>query len=67
MNLIRGIARELFGLFVDDGAFALAILAAVAASGLVALGIPGRPELAGFLLLVCCLALLFASAVRAAR
>ena len=67
MSLIRGIARELFGLFVDDGAFALAILAAVAASALVALGIPGGSELAGFLLPICCLALLFVSAVRAAR
>jgi len=66
MSLLVGIARELYGLFVDDGAFALAILLAVALSALVAAVLPQSSWLAGLVLLASCLALLFVSAARAA-
>ncbi len=66
MSLIAGIAREIYGLFVDDGAFALAILLAIALSALVAAVLPEQSLLAGALLLLSCLALLFVSAARAA-
>lgn len=65
MSLIRSIVRELFGLFVDDGAFALLILLTVAVAALIALALPGMQALAGALLLFGCLALLFFSATRA--
>jgi len=67
MSLVAGIAREIYGLFVDDGAFALAILASVALATLLAAAMPGSKELAGLFLLVSCLALLFVSAPRARR
>jgi hypothetical protein len=66
MSLIAGIAREIYGLFVDDGAFALAILVAVALAALVAGVLRESSWLAGLLLLASCLGLLFGSAARAA-
>ena len=41
MKVLAGIARELIGLFVDDGMLALAILAVVIAAALVASVTPG--------------------------
>ena len=41
MNLIAGIARELIGLFVDDGMLAVAIVAVVGIAAIVASIIPG--------------------------
>jgi hypothetical protein len=66
MSVILGIAREIYGLFVDDGAFALAILLAVALAALVAGLLPDGAWLAGLLLIASCLGLLFVSAARAA-
>lgn len=67
MSLIAGIAREIFGLFVDDGAFALAILFVVVLASLLAAILPEQSLAAGVLLLASCLTLLFVSAARARR
>ncbi|MBV1706967.1 MAG: hypothetical protein KGQ37_07140 [Hyphomicrobiales bacterium] len=43
MKMLRLVAAELFGLFVDDGSLALAILATLAALALALhAGLPGR-------------------------
>lgn len=67
MAWIKTIAAELFGLFVDDGAFALAILIwlAVAALALPRLGIGGEGQ--GIVLFVGLAAILAESATRRAR
>ncbi|MFB9263770.1 hypothetical protein ACFFWD_11395 [Bradyrhizobium erythrophlei] len=57
--------RELAGLFVDDGALALAILAVVALAGMVAILMPDVPLVAGAILLMGCLAALLSSVARA--
>jgi len=67
MSVLGGIAREIFGLFVDDGAFALAILFAVVLACLLAAVLPEQSLVAGLLLLASCLTLLFVSAARARR
>jgi len=41
MRLLAGIARELVGLFIDDGMFALAIIAVVVTAAMVASLTPG--------------------------
>jgi hypothetical protein len=41
VKLIAGIARELIGLFVDDGMLAIAIVAVIALAAVVAAFIPG--------------------------
>ena len=53
--------RELAGLFVDDGALALAILAVVGLSGTAAMLMPEVSLAAGAILLFGCLAALFSS------
>ncbi len=67
MNVIRLIAKEFFGMFVDDGSLALLALALVAviAAAVKLLALP--PLLGGALLLVGCLAILLQSVRRAAR
>jgi hypothetical protein len=52
------VLRELLGLFVDDRAFALAIVAVVVAAGAVALFVPAAPWLTGAILLFGCLGVL---------
>ncbi len=56
MGWIRTVVREVFGLFVDDGSFALAILLWLGVVRLAAshirLGVPGGVILAAGLLLV---------------
>jgi hypothetical protein len=67
MNMLRAVARELLGLFVDDGALALEILAVVilaAVSGALA---PDEPWVTGAILLFGCLGVLSISVARAAR
>jgi hypothetical protein len=64
VKLIAGIARELIGLFVDDGMLAIAIVAVIAVAGIVASFIPGIT--AGIVLLAGSLFVLFAN-VMAAR
>jgi hypothetical protein len=67
MNAIRLVAREFFGMFVDDGNLALLALVLVAAvtAAVKLLALP--PLLGGALLLVGCLAILLLSVQRAAR
>jgi hypothetical protein len=64
MKLLAGIARELLGLFVDDGLLAVGILAIVAVAAIVASLAPGIA--AGIVLLAGLLFLLLAN-VMAAR
>ncbi|MET4447609.1 hypothetical protein ABIB75_005910 [Bradyrhizobium sp. GM2.2] len=56
--------RELAGLFVDDGALALAILAVVSLAGTLAVLMPDTPLAAGAVLLFGCLAALVSSTCR---
>ena len=67
MSVLKAIAAELFGLFVDDGFLALAILAIVALTAGVA-GLAGlSPQTQGVLLFLGCGAVLAESVRRAAR
>lgn len=61
-----GMLREIVGLFVDDGALALAIICVCAAAAIVAALMPGS-VLTGMLLVAGCLGVLFANVMRAAR
>ena len=67
MSIIRLVAREFFGMFVDDGNLALLalVLVAAVAAAVKLLALP--PLLGGALLLVGCLAILLQSVRRAAR
>jgi hypothetical protein len=67
MNMLRAVLRELLGLFVDDGALALEILAVVALTAITAALAPGLPLAAETVLLLGCLGVLSASVARAAR
>lgn len=67
MTVIRAAIGELVGMFIDDGALALAAAILI---GLVAVGVKsaGLPPLAGALVLLAgCLLILIESAHRAAR
>jgi uncharacterized membrane protein YdjX (TVP38/TMEM64 family) len=59
--------RELAGLFVDDGALALSIIAVVVVAAIVAMLIPEVPLAAGAILLFGCLAALLVSVARAGQ
>jgi uncharacterized membrane protein YdjX (TVP38/TMEM64 family) len=59
--------RELAGLFVDDGALALAIIAVVVLAAIAAMLIPHVPLMAGGILLFGCLAALYANVATAKR
>lgn len=67
MNAIRLVAREFFGMFVDDGSLALLalVLVAIITAAVKLLALP--PLLGGALLLLGCLAILLHSVRRAAR
>jgi hypothetical protein len=67
ITLVNNVLRELAGLFVDDGALALAIIAVVALAGIAATLMPEIRLAAGAILLFGCLAVLFASVARATR
>jgi uncharacterized membrane protein YdjX (TVP38/TMEM64 family) len=67
MTVLTNTLRELAGLFVDDGALALAIIAVVVLAGMAATLIPDAPLAAGAILLFGCLAALLSSVARAAR
>ena len=67
MTALTIVLRELAGLFIDDGALALAIVAVVLVAGMVAMLIPDVPLVAGAVLLFGCLAALLSSVARAAR
>lgn len=67
MTALVNVLRELAGLFVDDGALALAIIAIVAVAGATAMLMPDVPLLAGAILLFGCLAVLLANTTRTGR
>ncbi len=67
MNALLAVLRELTGLFVDDGALALAILAVVIFAGILATLLPEFPLAAGAILLFGCLGVLLANVTRSAR
>ena len=67
MNPLINLFRELSGLFVDDGALALAILIVVALAALMILLMPSQSLAAGAILLFGCLGVLFVNVVRAAQ
>ena len=67
MNALISLLRELAGLFVDDGALALAILCIVALSALLMLLMPSLSLLGGAILLFGALAILLTNVVRAAQ
>jgi hypothetical protein len=65
MSTLVALLRELAGLFVDDGALALAILAVVVLAGILASLMPDIPLAAGAVLLFGCLGVLVANVARA--
>jgi uncharacterized membrane protein YdjX (TVP38/TMEM64 family) len=67
MKMLADMLRELAGLFVDDGALALAIVTIVVLAGIVAAMMPGLPLVAGAILLFGCLVVLVLNVARAAR
>ena len=67
MTLLVGTFQELVGLFVDDGALALAIVAVVVVAGISAFLIPAVPLASAAILLFGCLGVLFVNVTRAGR
>jgi hypothetical protein len=67
MISLVNVLRELMGLFVDDGALALAIVAIVVLAALVAALMPDLPLAAGAVLLVGCLGTLLLNVISAGR
>lgn len=64
MTMLADTWRELAGLFVDDGALALAIIAVVIVAGLFTFLVPNMPIVAGAILLFGCLGALFLNVLR---
>jgi hypothetical protein len=67
MKMLVGIFRELAGLFIDDGLFALAITVVVVLAAIVTAIAPAVPIAAGMVLLVGCLGVLFSNVMAAGR
>lgn len=67
MTALAALFRIVIGLFVDDGALALAILAVIIAAGAIARLFPSLPLVAGAVLLFGCLGALLTNAIAAAR
>jgi hypothetical protein len=67
MRALGALLTQLAGLFVEDGALALAIVAVVALAGISAALVPGVPSAAGAILLVGCLGVLFVNVMKAPR
>jgi hypothetical protein len=65
MNMLGSVFREVLGLFVDDGALALEIVAVVVLAGMCAKLIPDVPLAAGAILLCGCLGVLLANVAQA--
>ena len=65
MRMLAGIARELIGLFIDDGMLAVAIIAVIVIAAIVASLTPGTT--AGVVLLAGSLAVLFANVLAVQR
>jgi len=67
MTTLIAVLKELVGLFIEDGAFALAIAAVVAASAICAFVIPNATPASGAILLFGCLGVLVSNVIRARR
>jgi hypothetical protein len=67
VSAIAGLLRELAGLFVEDGALALAIVAVVVLAGLFAALASNLAWVSGAVLLVGCLGVLFFNVMKARR
>jgi hypothetical protein len=67
MTALASLLRELAGLFVDDGALALAIIAVVIVAAILATLMPDIPLAAGAILLFGCLGVLLSNTIRAGR
>jgi hypothetical protein len=67
MNMLRTVTHELVGLFVDDGALAVEILAVVILAAVAAAFAPQQPLITGAILLLGCLAVLSISVAKAAE
>ena len=63
-SLLGGLWSNTFGLLVEDGSLAIGIVVALALAGAIA-GFAGRPDLAGWLLLLSLVGLIVASVYRA--
>ena len=67
MNILVTASQTLVGLFVDDGSLAIAILMIVLVSWIFSILTPDMPLVAGVVLLIGCLAVLFANIMKAAQ
>jgi uncharacterized membrane protein YccC len=67
VSMLVAVFRELTGLFIDDGALALAILGVVLLAGLFVSVMPSIPLAGGGILLFGCLGLLVANVLRASH
>lgn len=67
MNTLGAVVRALAGLFVEDGALALEIMAVVVLAGISTNLVPDFPLAAGGILLLGCPGVLFANVARAGR
>jgi hypothetical protein len=67
MASLGAFLKELWGLFVDDGSLALALVIWVAVCGIALPLVPSAAEAAAPILFAGCLAILIANVVRTAR
>ena len=67
MSMLVAASQMLVGLFVDDGSLVIAILIVVLVSGIFSIVMPDMPLVAGAVLLIGCLAVLFANVMKAAQ
>jgi len=67
MKALAASLAELVGLFVEDGALALAIIAVVVLAGIAAALGPAAPWLSGCILLFGCLGVLILNVMKAKR
>jgi hypothetical protein len=67
MNTLTAAIREVTGLFIDDGALALGILAVIALAGISVFLFPDVPIAGGAILLFGCVGVLLANVLRAVR
>ncbi|QPC91854.1 hypothetical protein [Mesorhizobium sp. INR15] len=67
MSILTLILRELVGMFIDDEFLAIAILAVVAVAAVISIWLAAPQILVGGVLLIGCVAVVMASALRASR
>jgi hypothetical protein len=67
VSTLGSVVRELIGLFVDDGALAVEVMAVVALAAMSVMLNPAFPLAAGGILLLGCLGVLVVNVARAVR